>query len=118
MTSLLPSKDLLLEVYERCRVLLFLPLICFPVKIRVIIGKPLYCGPDESPKEFAERVRALVTSSTLFLQHYSASFSSVLFHGTCRYLIENAITSLALDFRSNWLSTHYGMNTSNSLGVC
>lgn len=44
------------EVYARTKKFPNLPLICMPVKMRSYLGKPLFCGPDETPAEFAVRV--------------------------------------------------------------
>ncbi|XP_003740979.1 transmembrane protein 68 [Galendromus occidentalis] len=40
--------------------LIHIPLICFPVKLRIFIGEPLLCGKDETPESFAERVKAAI----------------------------------------------------------
>ena len=53
------GQDLLKEVYERRRIHFYLLLFSFPVKLRTYLGKPLHCGVDETPTEFAERVSTL-----------------------------------------------------------
>ncbi|XP_003740980.1 transmembrane protein 68 [Galendromus occidentalis] len=51
-------RDLFLAVYERTKEHIFVPLICFPVKMRTYFGEPIFCGDDETPEELAKRVEA------------------------------------------------------------
>ena len=77
------GQDLFKEVYEKKKEYLYFPFVCFPVKLRTYLGEPLYCGAEETPAEFAERVSSQPSSRLKLLfpcDAYLYRFSSSVIH--------------------------------------